>query len=310
MSEADAKAATSSGKISNTILEIASGSFSIGTAAQDVLKATEDLGNIASNPDNVIDNVSGRNSSRRLIEIHIRQVLNPACLLIYFVIPVSQNNNRGFSVKKIIKTVLKGTSLALALLYASGAAAITYNEVGDAGQLLPTAQSVSNGTTQINGSLDSVGDVDLFAFSIATETTLTIDGLGDYFNASIDANLILFDGTGRGIEGDDDGGYGLESRMTVTLAAGDYLIAFGDNNIEALDSSGYQLISNDDGFVGLTTGILGGWDAYGGDTGAYQIAFSSAVNSITAVPLPAALPLFGAGLLAMGFAGLRRRQKG
>ncbi len=49
-------AATSTGKVSDTISEIASGSSSIGTAALDVLEATDDLGGIAHSLNQVIEN--------------------------------------------------------------------------------------------------------------------------------------------------------------------------------------------------------------------------------------------------------------
>lgn len=208
--------------------------------------------------------------------------------------------------KKTLKTALKGLAVVLTCAYATSASAITYNEVGDAGQTIATAQAVANGTTEIQGSLQNHGDVDLFSFSLGTSTTLTINGLGDYDNTFIDANLVLFDGLGHGIEGDDDGGSGLDSRISLTLDAGNYLIAFGNNNIDARDSLGNHFIGNDSGYVGLTSETLFSWSSWGYETGDYRITFSTAVS---VVPLPAALPLFGAGILAMGFAGWRKQRQ-
>lgn len=196
--------------------------------------------------------------------------------------------------------------LATALLLSAGvASATTYNEIGDAGQTVGTAQIVADGTTSISGTLSYPYDVDLYGFSLDATTSLVIDGLG-WAQSGIDSNLILFDGLGHGIEGDDDGGSStLESRISITLAAGSYLIAFGDNNIGARNSTGGTIIHNDSGYVGLTSDTLAYFDAYGNSTGTYTINFSEAVSA-PAVPLPAGFPLLLAGLGAFGF--MRRRK--
>jgi hypothetical protein len=202
---------------------------------------------------------------------------------------------------------LSAAALSLSLALAGAASAATYNEVGDAGATIATAQAVAAGTTTINGSLQSPFDVDLYSFTLASATSIVIDGLG-WALSGIDSNLILFDGLGHGIFGDDDSGPAtLESRISLTLAAGSYLLAYGDNNIYSYDSLNHYVIGDDDGFVGLTSNTHDHFMAYGGRTGAYQINFSTAVDGPAAVPLPASLPLM---LVAVGgMAGLRRARR-
>lgn len=107
--------------------------------------------------------------------------------------------------------------------------AVTYTEIGDAGQLRPTAQATAANQaaanqplSQIFGSLLTGTDIDLYiinitnpaAFSATTVNTLT-NGTG------LDTALFLFDSNGRPVYANDDDASG--TVLTSTLSAGNPL---------------------------------------------------------------------------------------
>lgn len=208
-------------------------------------------------------------------------------------------------------------SILMGLALSAGAAAQTFNESGDAGQTLATAQAVPPGTTTIKGNLQTEGDVDLYRFTLSASGSITIRGYGDEASETcriIDANLILFNSAGLPLWGNDDGYDAticLGSEIVLNLPAGTYYLAFGDNNIEAMNSSNVEICSNDDGDCSAGTTPLSYFESSGDDTGPYTITFSRALGSsgTTAVPGPTGfilLPL----LVALGLIGgrtLRRR---
>lgn len=220
--------------------------------------------------------------------------------------------------------LLSAAALAAAGLTSTAAASV-FNESTDAGRDIASALSVANGTTSISGRLanTSISDVDLYAFSLLADTRLTIQML---FPTG-DANLLLFNGLGQGLAGDDDnnsscddsaGLGGLDSCLTMDLMAGTYYLGAGDNNMGAFENAAdasagvNDFIDNDFGILASpTTEILGLIGAEFGDTdlndeGAYTITFSSAVNGPAAVPLPAGLPLGLAAFGALWAVGRRR----
>lgn len=88
-------------------------------------------------------------------------------------------------------------------------------------------------------------------------------------------------------------------------------VTFGDNTTE-----NYALLANNDltTYFGLTSnllvksvhfGLTGGGDTYDGN---FQID-NLTIGSISTIPLPSALPLYGAGLIILGITGHRRRRK-
>ncbi len=218
-------------------------------------------------------------------------------------------------------------SILFAATLSSGAVAQTFNEVGDAGQTLATAQWVPGGTTTIQGNLQTAGDVDLYRFSLGTAGIVTINGWGVEGSVPdcasntypvIDANLILFNGAGLPLWGDDDGDsaahcYG--SRVELNLPAGTYYLAFGENNIEAYDAANNPICDNDSDDCSSSTTPLAYFDADGEETGPYTITFSKPTSgggnagSVASVPGPTGLVLLPL-LLAVGVIGsrtLRRR---
>lgn len=194
----------------------------------------------------------------------------------------------------------------IALVAAVGAAANaqTFNEIGDAPDT-PPGQSVTDGTTRIEGT-DTGNDADVFAFRWGGGV-LTIDTFGTLYDTQL--HLFFFDGTGIG-ENDDAAAGGLQSEISLDLAAGDYLIGITQFNKDALDAGGLPIFGFNNTFSDLNgnfiqgpegNGPLAGWDSTSGSGGAYGINFSAPVN---AIPAPGALALLGLG----GLAAVRRRR--
>lgn len=211
-------------------------------------------------------------------------------------------------------------SIMVTATLSAGAVAQTFNEMGDAGQTLATAQTVPGGVTTIQGNTQSPGDVDLYRFSVTTAGSVTITAWGADAAPScppyptIDANLILFNGAGVPLWGDDDSDpahcYG--SQIVMNLAAGNYYLAFGENNIEAMGPIDEYICSNDDGDCTGDGTPLDHFLAGGEAAGAYTITFSQATggsrSNVAAVPGPTGILLLPL-LAVMGIAGASRLKR-
>lgn len=158
-------------------------------------------------------------------------------------------------------------------------AANVQNEGPDAGHLASTARAIEDNIDQVDGTIDGAGDVDLYWFYLPTANTVTI-GLT---SSDYDSNLILFNGLGQGLAGDDDGGGVPSSEISIALTKGIYFVACGENNMAAWDSPssfaakiyGNAFIDNDTGVLGSpTTETLYGVATAGGTaTGTYSLTF-------------------------------------
>jgi hypothetical protein len=105
-----------------------------------------------------------------------------------------------------------------------------------------TIGQISMGQT-VNGTL-STSDcrwavdqsyIDYYAFRLTSTTNVRID----LESAAFDTYLVLFNSTGGGIDSDDDGGVGYNSRITRQLAAGLYVI--GANSFDVGATGAYTL---------------------------------------------------------------------
>jgi MYXO-CTERM domain-containing protein len=194
-------------------------------------------------------------------------------------------------------------ALAVAIT-ASGAFAQVWAEVGDAGELVGTAQVTGGGVlTSITGAL-TTGDADMYLITINTPTSFSASTVG---GAAFDSQLFLFTSAGVGIAFNDDAGP-LQSALTVgnplyaSLAAGQYLLAVSGFNHDPTSAGGAIFPDSFPGIFGPTGPGGGspvtGWTAAGA-SGTYTIA----LTGVRAAPGPASLALIGLA----GFAARRRR---
>ena len=256
---------------------------------------------------------------------------------------------------KFVPSICQG--LLLTALGFGQAQAIVINEIGDTGNTIPTAQQIRAGEilidtaptgpfvlglTTINGTIENPQDTDLYGFNIVSNSIVTLEMI---FPGE-DANLLVFNGLGQGLAGNDDfqevdeDGIGcfllsdslnlLDSCLNLRLEAGRYYIGVGDNNTAAFESTidigselldpaftGINFFDNDDGILEEPTqerlGFLGpenGPDDFN-DTGPYTLNIGVRPDffdfSTASVPETHALPLLGSSLVLLGL--LRRRKR-
>lgn len=217
--------------------------------------------------------------------------------------------------------------MVASVLIASSVSAVTYTEVGDAGQSLGTAQSTGPGNlalTQIFGSLLSATDVDIFAINITDFTAFSASTV-NALTGNLDTSLFLFTSAGLPVYANDDAPGG--GSVGSTLPAGN---AFGPQSTGlyylAISLSGSDAVNfaNQLLFMSLSStsvrgpnpsanGALSSWDsslANGSGTtfpAGYQIDLTGASTAV--VPEPSALALLLAGSLGLLFVGCKRRRR-
>jgi len=234
--------------------------------------------------------------------------------------------------------ILSSALFTFTLPFSSVSFAASWAEIGDAGDLTTSAQTPLGGGVldQISGVVTDSHDVDLYRIFIndpAAFSATTMAGDPEITDTDeLDAALALFDATGRGVYYNDDGVF---DNANATLPPGDpfsptstgvYFLAVFDD--DGLPLSGAAASLGDLIFpivdfpftevVGPTGGggalPLSGWgfdpdtpidfDNNIGLDGEYIVNLTGAQF---VVPVPAALWLFGSGLL--GLIGISRHKK-
>jgi hypothetical protein len=158
-----------------------------------------------------------------------------------------------------------------------------WNEQGDAGDTLATAQIVSvpggQSLTQINGSVSASGDADLYQIQICNFASFHATTVG---GATMDTQLFLFNSTGHGVTSDDDdpGGAGLQSTLTSQFVTsnGIYYLAISSYDNDPIGATTGQAIWNDTPFNverapdgPAAAEALGGFDHAASGSGTYSI---------------------------------------
>ena len=186
--------------------------------------------------------------------------------------------------KSMINKITLMAGLVFAPFYAASAAVVFQTTGALSGQII----------SDIDGDLDGSVD-DLNIASISLEGLLA----GDYsFELTTDdfySQIILIDDQGSLVDFQANPFQTNQTLSITGLAAGDYFLAVGEASFSLADA----LLGYDDNWS-----FANNFKPFGGNP--EQGDWALTVNGpVTAVPLPAALPMFSAALLALGY--LRRK---
>jgi hypothetical protein len=220
-------------------------------------------------------------------------------------------------------------ALGITLFSAVSAHAVSYAEVGDAGDLPGTAQVVfgpaSTALTSITGTLtitNNVSEGDLFQIYISSPTTFsaTTTGFSPGVN-NFDTQLFVFTLAGVGVVANDDDPSTGAPQSTIaagqfTLPADSYYLLITGSGRNPSSSGGLIFPSFTDGTTD-PTGVYGptgpggaspltGYTGSSSEGGSYAIALTGAQFVVAVVPEPSTFLTFGFGL---GMLLLARRRR-
>jgi hypothetical protein len=202
------------------------------------------------------------------------------------------------------RSILAG--LAIILGFAPAAAAVSFNEIGDAGNLPAFSQAagVLPVLTSITGSIGNSTDADMFAITFSQAGSFSATTVGQP-GTLVDTQLFLFRFPGLGVVANDDSKLTLRSTLPGTaVTPGLYFLGISSFDVDPVSPGGLIFPSFPfDGVFGPTGpgggSAITGWQGSGA-TGAYTIALD-----LQPVPEPGTLLLFGTTLA--GVAWVKKR---
>jgi len=229
---------------------------------------------------------------------------------------IPRSNNRALLSRSL-------TALALAAMgFTTSALAGSYAEVGDAGQLVGTAQStVGTGSlTDIFGSISNVHDVDLYLINITNFAAFSASTVNSGTDAFLDTQLFLLTTSGKAVCANDNVLGGFQSMLGVgscgsSLGNGQYLLGIGSGFYDAVDTNNVLLFVQNNGTETVrgpnSSFALAGYTETGTvfdpNFGPYDIQLTGAA-AVSAVPEPATVALMLGGLAVCGLSASRRQR--
>jgi hypothetical protein len=210
------------------------------------------------------------------------------------------------------------TALACGLMAWLPAHAVTYTELGDAGQTPGTAQTTgaaAGALTDIFGSLASTTDADLYVINITSTSSFSASTV-NLATGSLDTQLFLFTLNGTPLFANDDepGGASFLSRLPAgtasSLTPGLYLLGIANSGTDPVNAVSQLVFAAG----GLSTDVRGpaanlqppqmsGFSGTGFTSGAYTVQ----LTGVAAIPEPATTALWALGGAALALAARRRR---
>jgi hypothetical protein len=194
----------------------------------------------------------------------------------------------------------------LALSAAGATQAVTFTEVGDAGELVATAWGTGTGIDTTRGLVDHEADLFALVLPAGPFTAWTYPYDGPAAGNNFDPQLFLFDSNGFGIIANDDWPGSSRSQINTTLSAGLYYIGIPVYDYDPISVGGmiFPNFPRDMQFGATGPGgaaPLSDWQgsASGGN---YTLRISP-----SSLPESTTLILFASGLA--GLVALRRRSK-
>jgi hypothetical protein len=133
----------------------------------------------------------------------------------------------------------------VAILFSNTSNAVTWQEQGDAGELLSSAQSLTgrDDIEAINGNISTSYDVDMYKIKISNPTSFSAVLTGGEGDNNWDSMLWLFDENGLGVYANDDAHTGNGS-STLPFGSslspklfGEYFLAISDDDIDPYSGS-------------------------------------------------------------------------
>jgi hypothetical protein len=175
------------------------------------------------------------------------------------------------------------TLLLAALALPAAAQAVTVVESGDAGSLPSSAQAVAGVPTLITGSVNPVGDEDMYRVCLTGNRTFSATTQGSELG---DPQLFLFDSQGRGVYGNDDF-FDLQSNLAAgtgftPTSGGTYYLAISSFDNQPVSEGGEIFFYTQGSFPFLVPEGPGGgspvtgWDDsfFAGSAGTYRITLT------------------------------------